>query len=189
MKIILLKKIYSFILLICGFFFLTHSDLMAQCGPCSGNNKVRITKITYSCPYGCEICQTKCIQEDLLQKYYEQGWILGSGCRGHGCGGNQVINQLHAEALPLTVSIDPSSNSSIISFSLSQSGKVSLKVFDITDDGGWFANSSDKVFYSANCGRSKDYVVLNSGPIVTFRADNVVLNFKDFSIREIKTPL
>jgi len=133
MKIILLKKIYSFILLICGFFFLTHSDLMAQCGPCSGNNKVRITKITYSCPYGCEICQTKCIQEDLLQKYYEQGWILGSGCRGHGCGGNQVINQLHTEALPLTVSIDPSSNSSIISFSLSQSGKVSLKVFDITE--------------------------------------------------------
>ena len=31
----------------------------------------------------------------------------------------------------------------------------------------------------------KIHIVLNSGPIVTFRADNVVLNFKDFSIREI----
>ena len=60
-----------------------------------------------------------------------------------------------------------------------------VKVFEITDDGGWFANSSDKIFYSANCGRSKDHIVLNSGPIVTFRADNIVLNFKDFSIREI----
>jgi hypothetical protein len=64
-----------------------------------------------------------------------------------------------------------------------------VKVFEITDDGNWFANSSDKVFYSANCGRSKDHIVLNSGPIVTFRADNVVLNFKDFSIREIDDPL
>jgi hypothetical protein len=64
-----------------------------------------------------------------------------------------------------------------------------VKVFEITDDGNWFANSSDKVFYSANCGRSKDHIVLNPGPIITFRADNVVLNFKDFSIREIDDPL
>ncbi|MDQ4074374.1 MAG: hypothetical protein M3162_08750 [Thermoproteota archaeon] len=60
-----------------------------------------------------------------------------------------------------------------------------IKVFELVDDGGWFANSSDKVFYSANCGRSKDHIVLNSGPIVTFRADNVALNFKNLSIREI----
>ncbi len=60
-----------------------------------------------------------------------------------------------------------------------------IKVFELIDDGGWFANSSDKVFYSANCGRSKDHIVLNSGPIVTFRADNVALNFKNLSIREI----
>jgi hypothetical protein len=75
------------------------------------------------------------------------------------------------------------------SFLDSSNSNYWIKVFDITDDGGWFANSSDKVFYSANCGRSKDYIVLNSGPIVTFRADNIVLNFKDFSIREIETPL
>lgn len=62
-----------------------------------------------------------------------------------------------------------------------------VKVFEMTDDGNWAANSPDKIFYSANCGRAKDHIVLNSGPIVTFRADNVVLNFKDFSIREIDT--
>ena len=75
------------------------------------------------------------------------------------------------------------------SFLDSSNSNYWIKVFDIIDDGGWFANSSDKVFYSANCGRSKDYIVLNAGPIVTFRADNIVLNFKDFSIREIETPL
>jgi hypothetical protein len=64
-----------------------------------------------------------------------------------------------------------------------------VKVFEMTDDGNWLANSPDKVFYSANCGRSKDHIVLNPGPIVTFRADNAVLNFKDFSIREIAAPL
>ena len=63
-----------------------------------------------------------------------------------------------------------------------------VKVFETTDNGKWFANTSDDDFYSANCGRSKDHIVLNSGPIVTFRADNVVLNFKDFSIREIDVP-
>jgi hypothetical protein len=63
-----------------------------------------------------------------------------------------------------------------------------VKVFEMTDDGKWFANSSDDEFYSANCGRSKDYILLNPGPIVTFRTDNVVLNFKDFSIREIDAP-
>ena len=55
----------------------------------------------------------------------------------------------------------------------------------MTDDGNCDANSPDKTFYSANCGSAKYHIVLNSGPIVTFRADNVVLNFKDFSIREI----
>jgi hypothetical protein len=64
-----------------------------------------------------------------------------------------------------------------------------VKVFEMTDDGNWLANSPDKIFYSANCGRSKDHIVLNPGPIVTFRADNAVLNFKDFSIREIAAPL
>ena len=30
-----------------------------------------------------------------------------------------------------------------------------VKVFEMTDDGNWFASSSDKIFYGANCGRLK----------------------------------
>jgi hypothetical protein len=63
------------------------------------------------------------------------------------------------------------------------------KVSTIVDNGGWFANSPDNIFYSANCGKPKDYVITNGGPIATFRADNIAFNFKDFSIREIQPPL
>jgi hypothetical protein len=62
------------------------------------------------------------------------------------------------------------------------------KVSDVFDNGGWYANSSDKVFYSVDCGRPKDYIITNGGPIATFRADNVAMNFKDLSIREIQPP-
>lgn len=62
-----------------------------------------------------------------------------------------------------------------------------VKVSEVTDEGGWFANSSDEVFNSANCGKSKDYAITNSGPIATFRADNVAFDFKNLSIREIDT--
>ncbi|WP_148686343.1 hypothetical protein [Candidatus Nitrosocosmicus hydrocola] len=60
-----------------------------------------------------------------------------------------------------------------------------VKVNEVIDEGGWFANSSDEVFNSANCGKSKDYVITNSGPIATFRADNLAFDFKNLSIREI----
>ena len=58
----------------------------------------------------------------------------------------------------------------------------------MVDNGGWYATSSDKVFYSANCGRVKDYIITNSGPIVTFRSDNMVWDFVDLSVREIQPP-
>jgi hypothetical protein len=61
-----------------------------------------------------------------------------------------------------------------------------VKVTDIIDDGGWYANTPDNVFYSANCGRAKDYIMTNPGPDVAFRSDNLVWNFKDLSIREIR---
>jgi hypothetical protein len=63
-----------------------------------------------------------------------------------------------------------------------------VKVTDLTDDGGWFANSPDNIFYSANCGKAKDYIVTNAGPIVTFRSDNMIWDFKDLSVREIQSP-
>jgi len=62
------------------------------------------------------------------------------------------------------------------------------KVVDVIDDGGWYAIAPDALFYSANCGRSRDYIILNAGPIATFRSDNMIWDFKDLSIREIQVP-
>jgi len=63
-----------------------------------------------------------------------------------------------------------------------------VKVTDILDDGGWFADATDGEFYSANCGRAKDYILANGGPNVTFRSDNLAMDFKDLSVREIRPP-
>ena len=60
------------------------------------------------------------------------------------------------------------------------------KVTELIDNGEWYATSSDKVFYSANCGKPKDYIITNSGPIVTFRSDNMIWDFVDLSVREIQ---
>ncbi len=60
------------------------------------------------------------------------------------------------------------------------------KVNEVTDEGGWFANSSDEEFNSANCNKAKDYIITNSGPIASFRADNIAFDFKNLSIREIQ---
>jgi hypothetical protein len=62
------------------------------------------------------------------------------------------------------------------------------KVADVIDNGGWYANTPNDLFYSANCGRSKDYIILNAGPIATFRSDNMIWDFKNLSIREIQAP-
>lgn len=65
---------------------------------------------------------------------------------------------------------------------------VWVKVTDLVDDGGWFAKSSDKDFYAAGCGRPKDYVITNGGPVATFRSDNIAWELKNLSIREIQPP-
>jgi hypothetical protein len=62
------------------------------------------------------------------------------------------------------------------------------KVTDVIDNGGWYARSADNIFYSANCGRPKDYIITNGGSIVTFRADGIVWDFKNLSVREIQSP-
>ena len=62
------------------------------------------------------------------------------------------------------------------------------KVTELIDKDGWYADTSDKVFYSANCGRPKDYIITNSDPIVTFRSDNMIWDFIDLSVREIQPP-
>jgi hypothetical protein len=62
------------------------------------------------------------------------------------------------------------------------------KVTELVDSGKWYADYPDSVFYSADCNRPKDYVITNSGPIVTFRSDNIVWQFKELSVREIDAP-
>jgi hypothetical protein len=60
------------------------------------------------------------------------------------------------------------------------------KVTNLTDNGGWYADTSDKRFYSAKCGKPKDYIITNSGPVATFRWDNMIWDFADLSVREIQ---
>ena len=62
------------------------------------------------------------------------------------------------------------------------------KVTELVDSGMWYADYPDSVFYSVDCNRPKDYVITNSGPIVTFRSDNIVWQFKELSVREIHAP-
>ena len=63
-----------------------------------------------------------------------------------------------------------------------------VQVTDFIDNGDWFSKSPDEEFNSADCGRPKNYVMTNSGSIVTFRSDNIVWDFKDLSVREIQVP-
>jgi hypothetical protein len=63
-----------------------------------------------------------------------------------------------------------------------------VKVADLVDAGGWNANSRDSTFYGAVCGRARDYVITNSGKVVTFRSDNMVWDFQNMSVREIQAP-
>ena len=81
---------------------------------------------------------------------------------------------------------DNDSSVKMESFIDDNNDNVWKKVNDITDEGGWFANSSDKEFSSANCNKPKDYVITNSGPIASFRADDIAFDFKNLSIREIQ---
>jgi hypothetical protein len=60
------------------------------------------------------------------------------------------------------------------------------KVTDLVDNGGWYARGSDQEFYSSGCGKPKDYIITNSGPVATFRSDNIIWNFADLSVREIE---
>jgi hypothetical protein len=60
------------------------------------------------------------------------------------------------------------------------------KVTDFTDKGRWYSSSSDKVFYSADCGYPKDYIITNSGPVAAFRSDGIRWNFEYLSVREIQ---
>lgn len=38
---------------------------------------------------------------------------------------------------------------------------------------------------SAGCDKERDHVITEAGPFVIFRTDNLILDFKDLSVREI----
>jgi hypothetical protein len=63
-----------------------------------------------------------------------------------------------------------------------------VKVAEEVDRGGWEASSSDSVFYSANCGRPRDFIITNSYRVAAFRSDNMIWNFQNLSVREIQAP-
>ena len=58
-----------------------------------------------------------------------------------------------------------------------------IEVTNLTDSGGWYVNTSDKEFYSANCGKPKDRIITNSASRIVFRADNMILDFKNLNVR------
>ena len=64
-----------------------------------------------------------------------------------------------------------------------------LKVTELIDKGGWYANEPDPIFYSANCGKTKDHIITKGGPLAIFRSDNMTWNFRNLSVREIQPPL
>jgi hypothetical protein len=61
------------------------------------------------------------------------------------------------------------------------------KVSELVDDGGWHADS-DK-FGKEDCGGERDRVLTEAGPVVAFRSDDIVWDFKDLSVREIEPPV
>jgi hypothetical protein len=41
------------------------------------------------------------------------------------------------------------------------------KVTSLIDSGWWYTRGSDEEFYSARCGKPKDYIITNAGPITS----------------------
>ena len=60
------------------------------------------------------------------------------------------------------------------------------KVTEVVDHGDWYAKAPDNVFYSKNCSKYKNHILAESGPIITYRSDNMIWNFKNLSVREIQ---
>jgi hypothetical protein len=59
------------------------------------------------------------------------------------------------------------------------------KVNTLVDKGDWYSDDPD--FDDVDCGRPRNYIVTNSGPIVGFRTDYMIWDFNNLSVREIST--
>jgi hypothetical protein len=63
------------------------------------------------------------------------------------------------------------------------------KVTELIDSGGWYANTNNSEFFRAGCDKVKDHIITEGAPFIIFRTDNLLLDFKNLSIREIQPPL
>ena len=106
---------------------------------CTGN-KVLMSIGSQGC--GCH-CRKKCVSPADVQTYLNNGWRYGD-CWGSCCWVRLNGNSSSPET-PLTeIYSNPSSGSTTISFSLSQTRKVSLKIFDMNDR--LVSTLADKIF-------------------------------------------
>ena len=62
------------------------------------------------------------------------------------------------------------------------------KVTEFIDGGGWYANTNDDEFFAAGCDKARDHILTDARPNIIFRTDNLVLDFKNLSVREIQPP-
>lgn len=106
---------------------------------CTGN-KVLMSIGSQGC--GCH-CKKKCVSPADVQTYLNNGWRYGD-CWGSCCWVRLNGNSSSPET-PLTeIYSNPASGSTTISFSLSQTRKVSLKIFDMNDR--LVSTLADKIF-------------------------------------------
>lgn len=86
-------------------------------------------------------CNQKCVPQNQVQHYLTNGWVLGA------CSAICSLRMEEAKANPSTslmIYPNPVSNSTTISFSLSQQGKISVQLFDMT--GRFIKTLAEKVF-------------------------------------------
>jgi len=112
----------------------------AAAQPTCNRNKVLMSIGSRGC--GCH-CQKKCVSPADVQTYLDKGWHYGD------CFGSCCWVRLNADSSSLKTSLteiypNPASGSKNISFSLSQTRKVSLKIFDM--NGRLVSTLADKIF-------------------------------------------
>lgn len=111
---------------------------LAAAQACKGD-KVLMSKGAQGC--GCH-CQKKCVSPADVQTYLNNGWHYGD-CWGSCCWVR--LNGKSSSETPLTeIYSNPASRATTISFSLSQTRKVSLKIFDMNDR--LVSTLADKIF-------------------------------------------
>ena len=117
---------------------LIHQFAAAQ-APCKGN-KILMSIGASGC--GCH-CNKKCVSPAYVQSYLDKGWHFGD-CWGNCCWIRVNTGSPGSETALKEIYPNTASGSTTISFSLSQTRKVSLKIFDM--NGRLVSTLADKIF-------------------------------------------